>query len=529
MAVFLWHKICRMCHTAEREKSLLWVGITLGVILGAYMSVLMPVRGPAVQSKGLLSINSLSPAGATVGDAGFTLIVNGANFGAGTTVFFNFNPRRTTVLNSSQLLVSILDSDLAQAGSFSVMVSNATPRKTVSAQFVVSPVSTDTALTSSLDPSSAGDAVTFVASVMAPAGTPTGAVVFMDGLNPVWTNLLSGGLATFTTSLLSTGTHWMCAIYCGDGNCLASTNSPAVPQVVGQPSPEIATTTILGSSTNPGVFGQSVVFIAKVTSSVAGAGPPGGTVTFEGEGVSLGTRILDCTGQTAFLTESLPTGTNLITAVYHGDGFFLSSSSMVLTQMITKASSATFLDSSADPCVCGQWVTITATVVPVAPGSGTPMGLVVFNDSTNLLGTGTLSSGQATLTLCSLKVGAHSVSAAYSGDSNFGTNTAPALGQTVNQSGSTISLVSSANPSVRGQAVTFTAQVSAVAPGSGTPTGTVTFMDGNKSLVTVVLVGGQATYTTTTLNPSPHSITAVYNGDSSFYGSTSGIVNEVVN
>jgi Ca2+-binding RTX toxin-like protein len=93
------------------------------------------------------------------------------------------------------------------------------------------------------------------------------------------------------------------------------------------------------------------------------------------------------------------------------------------------------------------------------------------------------------------------------------------------------SLQSNANPSVYGQQVTFTATVTT--SGSGTPTGTVTFSDGNTVLGTQSLnqVAGndQAMFSTTTLSVATHSITATYNGDPNFTTSTSSAVSQVVN
>ena len=61
----------------------------------------------------------------------------------------------------------------------------------------------------------------------------------------------------------------------------------------------------------------------------------------------------------------------------------------------------------------------------------------------------------------------------------------------------TTAVASSANPSVIGGQVTFTATVSANPPGAGTPTGRVTFSDGGKLIVTAALNGsGTATITT---------------------------------
>ena len=83
--------------------------------------------------------------------------------------------------------------------------------------------------------------------------------------------------------------------------------------------------------------------------------------------------------------------------------------------------------------------------------------------------------------------------------------------ETVNRAATTVALASSVNPAVTGQAVTFTATVAAVAPGAGTPTGKVTFMDGNVILGTVAVgAGGTATFTTSFAAAGGHVITAVY-------------------
>jgi hypothetical protein len=79
--------------------------------------------------------------------------------------------------------------------------------------------------------------------------------------------------------------------------------------------------------------------------------------------------------------------------------------------------------------------------------------------------------------------------------------------------------------------VTFTAIVQPTS-GSGAPTGTVTFKDGGTTIGTGTLggVGGvqQATFTTSALTPGSHTITAVYNGDPTFTGSTSAPLIEQV-
>ena len=71
-----------------------------------------------------------------------------------------------------------------------------------------------------------------------------------------------------------------------------------------------------------------------------------------------------------------------------------------------------------------------------------------------------------------------------------------------------------------GHSVTLTANVTSADPAAGTPDGTVTFFDGTTPLSTVALANGQASFTTSKLQPGSHSITASYNGTASFLAST---------
>src|SRR5207244_1120199 len=89
-------------------------------------------------------------------------------------------------------------------------------------------------------------------------------------------------------------------------------------------------------------------------------------------------------------------------------------------------------------------------------------------------------------------------------------------------------LASSANPSVVGQSVTFTATVTATTSGAGTPTGTVTFKDGTTALGTSTLSGGSATFSTAALAAGTHTITAVYSGDTNFAASTSSALTQTI-
>ena len=99
------------------------------------------------------------------------------------------------------------------------------------------------------------------------------------------------------------------------------------------------------------------------------------------------------------------------------------------------------------------------------------------------------------------------------------------MNQTVNQDVTATKVTSSANPSVFGQSVTFTATVKAASPGSGTPTGTVTFYDGSTKLYSATLgETGTASFMISTLSVGSHSIKVVYSGDADFKTSTSAVL-----
>jgi hypothetical protein len=189
--------------------------------------------------------------------------------------------------------------------------------------------------------------------------------------------------------------------------------------------------------------------------------------------------------------------------------------------VIDKAASSTSIVSGVNPAIPGQSVTFTATVSPI-----TASGTVTFKDGAVVLGTGTLSGGTATFST-SLASGTHIITAVYLGDSTYSTSTSLPLSQVV-KSATTVSVTSGSNPAQYGQGVMFTANVLPAAA-----TGTVTFKDGPAALGSATIGGGAAIFYYTYPNPAltvgNHNITAVYNADATYAGSTSPVLLQVVN
>jgi hypothetical protein len=369
-------------------------------------------------------------------------------------------------------------------------------------------------LGSSASEAAQGQAVTFTATVgaVAPAsGTPTGTISFSVDGSLVGSDTVDGaGAATFTTSTLSVGEHTITAAYSGDSTFASSRgNLEQLIDGTGSAGSSVSLTSSLGTVT----YGQAVTLSAAVTAVTPTDGTPTGTVAFLDNGTPLGSSPLDSSGQASNVV-TLDAGSHDLTAHYLGDSTFSTSDSSPLPLSVNQAQSSITETTDVNPSVSGQAVTFTATVVAVAPGSGTPTGTVTFTDSGTTLGTVSLD-GQGWRHLrCPT---CHQATAPRGND------------VTIVAAPTVTSLSSNVNPSVYGQPVTFTAAVAAVSPGAGTPTGTVTFEDGNMVLDMVTLVGGQATCTTAVLPAGTEPITAVYAGDADFLGSTSVVQLQQVN
>jgi hypothetical protein len=190
----------------------------------------------------------------------------------------------------------------------------------------------------------------------------------------------------------------------------------------------------------------------------------------------------------------------------------------------TAADTTTTLRTSTATAVFGQTELLTSTVNSEAR---VPTGTVIFKDGNMVLGTAQLNAAsQATLAV-SLGVGNHALTASFVSNAPAGSNSA-AVAVTVNRATSMFALGSSVNSAGTGLAVSFTATVAAVAPGAGTPTGTVTFKDGSVILGMVAVgASGQATFTTSFAVAGGHVITAVYNGDPNFAGSSQALTEQV--
>jgi uncharacterized protein (TIGR03437 family) len=273
-----------------------------------------------------------------------------------------------------------------------------------------SPPQTVVDLTSSLNPSTAGQPVTFTALVSADNGT----VTFLDGTTTLSTVTLSGGRATYTTSALAAGTHTIAATYSG-----------GVQATMVQTVTALESTISLAASPANAAAGQAITLTATVGPATAPAGyaPPSGQVTFSMEGgsilappVVLGSVAL-ASGKAVWNLASLPVGTHYLTASYRGDGIWAARSSQI-TFTVSPATTTTTVSLA---MISGQ-----LTLTGIVTGAGTPTGTVEFRNGSTVIASAVLSGGKASSAVTSSAMG-RPIVAVYSGDAGFQPSTSTPL------------------------------------------------------------------------------------------------------
>jgi Bacterial Ig-like domain (group 3) len=390
-----------------------------------------------------------------------------------------------------------------------------------------------TTLTIAPNPGVFGQSVNFTATVtgtLAGSPQPTGAVRFSDAGNFLVAGDVDNlGRVTVAVNSLAAGTHNIVASYIGDANFAPSISTASVLALNKAP-----TTIALETIPSASVVGQNVTLTATVTAAAATATPTG-AVSFS-DGVNLiGTATLD-QGKATVRVPFLTPGTHLITARYAGDVDFAPSMSNAgaLSEVVGPSNTVVVPSSTANPSVYGQTLSLTVIVSASGGGGGIPNGTVLLADGNSSLGTLVLdATGKGALTIASLGMGSHSITATYNGSASYLPSTSSALTQVVNRDPVLVTLTSVPNPSTAGQNVSFNVQVTPAQPGgsAGTaaPTGTIVLNDATTILGSATLNStGKAQISTPNISAGSHVLTASYQGDANFLNGSSGQYTHVV-
>jgi sugar lactone lactonase YvrE len=451
----------------------------------------------------------------------FTAVVSetqGTNVPTGTVTFMDGSTAISPAVALSSNGIATFSTSALSLGQHSITASysgdaaNAAVVSNTVTQSIVQ--NTQISVSSSLNPSIVLQSVTFQATLTANTPVTSGTITFLDNGTAIGTGALnSSGVATYTTSSLSGGTHLITANFPGDSSSHAST-SPALQQTVNR----VSSSTLLAASPSNTAVGTNVTLTATVTSN---GGPiPTGTVTFRSGGATIASASMS-NGTASLTTSALAPGANSITATYNGDTSNLSSTSVATTVTVNRLATVTSLASSAPVANAGTSLQLTASVTLGAGQTavGAITGIVTFYDAGTPIGSQSITNGSAVLTTTTLRVGAHTITASYSGSTNYDVSTSPVLAQTVLTSTSTTLLSLSTSTLAGGRPLTMTATVNTAGVKA---TGNVTFSDGGTSLGTAQLNSSAvATLTVTTLAVGQHNIIATYNADANYAVSSS--------
>lgn len=240
----------------------------------------------------------------------------------------------------------------------------------------------------------------------------TGQVSLLDtaiGSTPLLLAALSTNVATFDTSTLAAGTHHLVVSYAGDANNPAITSAVFVLTVTPLP----VTANAAGLSLQ---YGEA---IPVITGTLTGVLPQ------DGNNVS---AVFTTTA-----TQTSPVGQYPISVALTGSAagnYAVTLASTSGDVAIGKAASTITLAASNTAPYVGAPVTFTAQVASTT--TGIPTGNVILYDGNALLTTVPVSTtGSAAYTLSGVALGSHTITAVYSGDSNFQASTAAATVATV--------------------------------------------------------------------------------------------------
>jgi hypothetical protein len=396
-----------------------------------------------------------------------------------------------------------------------------------------------------------GQSVSVNASITSSSGTPTGSIGLVDSLsaatNPNSEDIadftLASGTAAGSTTSLPGGTYQVSAHYSGS-NTFAQSDSNAIPVTV---NPETSSTTLkvagiydpsTGKPSSTPYYGFLYLLDAQPYGNSASAANPNGaatgSVTFHSGTTTLGTAPLSSQGVAELQTSIIPGGSNSLTASFPGDASFQTSTSASVSYSITPA--ITTLDTPAfTPFGPYYGANETLSVnLKVNSAGVAPTGTVTFMNGSDTIGTanmvGTaatasmLATGTATLTVNNLPAGSNTISAAFSGDSNYAGSVSPPVQLQILLNPTTLGF-SPANSTVTvNQPLQFAVTPSPVS-GLPLPTGTVqVYYNQTGGSVSSTLVNGVASITipANTLTLGTYSLYVSYGGDKVYGSATTG-------
>lgn len=318
--------------------------------------------------------------------------------------------------------------------------------------------------------------------------TPTGTTYTSIGSCALVADLEStSGVCSITTNALAVRDHYLVAVFNSTTEMNASASTRALISVT-QPTTDL---TLTPSPASPSTYGQAVSFTVVVTSS--GGTVPNAVVALS-DGTSGGTRPLGtCTlnaGTCTFSASSLEVTSHTISAFYAGTASIPAASTSI-GYVVDRADATTAISASTTSAVVGQPITFTARVAPVRTGAPTPTGSVHFYTEGGVLADSCLLvAGTCSISITRAASGTDGIWATYQGSASYLPDSSDKLAFAYVPAPTAVAGTWTPTSLAYGGVATLTARVTASAPSTATPTGTVAFSDGTTGIGSCVLSAG---------------------------------------
>jgi hypothetical protein len=345
-----------------------------------------------------------------------------------------------------------------------------------------------------------GDTVTFSAVDLPADAAPSSKVSFAVDADAVCTATVASPSCE-ASSPIPTGSYAVVATWAGDANYASATSGDAA-LTVRQASTDLGATAD-GKSTDTIVYGTAPQFAATGL-DLGDDTAATGTVTFSEGSTVLCTATLpdiSCTGP-----DDLGAGDHTVVATYSGDTQHSSATATAITVTVVKATADVTAKVNGGSSATVTYGTAATLALTGLPASAT--GTVVFADQDgDSLWAGDVADLGDAATQAQLPAGTYTISALYTGDANHERALADDITLTVKKAAVAIT---SADPgsAVFGTPVTLTV--------NGLPsdaTGTVSFVDGDGTVLCSATLPNTSCATPATLGAGSHAITASYSGD----------------
>jgi len=381
----------------------------------------IPSAGTAIFNASITTLDPTSSGAPATGTVTFTDTTTSTVLGTGTltngAVVFSTTKITTTGAHVINATYSG-DTNYAAATSGNVTVTVGGTASTTTLATTVGGVAATT--------SQVGQTVALVATVPT---TATGTVYFYDGAVLLGTGTVSATTHTATRNqaTFTAGTHTLTATY-GGNTTLDSSTSAAATYIVTKNTPTLQLTNQTQNAAGQGVGMNATLTPTPSNAANINPAPTGGVNFLDGTTVlgSAAPVYLSNFGVfvAAYTTAALKPGVHTLSTVYPGDANYGTATSN--SQTINIGLTTTALKVSATNVGTGTPFTLTATITPIVASTNLPGGTVTYTDTTTntVLGTSAVLAGVSTLTTSVSTLGAHSITAVYSGDTNFYTSTA---------------------------------------------------------------------------------------------------------